>query len=68
MAKPLHGVLLLAALACAASSAAVAQNAPNPAVMAACRGDMERLCAGVQPGGGRIGQCMRAHFAETSPE
>jgi hypothetical protein len=25
----------------------------------ACRGDLERLCKGVQPGGGRIMACLR---------
>ena len=68
MAKPLRLALVLVALSCSATSVAVAQNAPNPAVAAACRGDAERLCPGVQPGGGRIGQCMRAHVAEMSAE
>lgn len=47
-----------------------APAAPNrdPAVMAACRGDAQRLCPGVQPGEGRIGQCMRARVREVSPQ
>jgi hypothetical protein len=31
------------------------------ALRAACRTDIEQLCANVQPGGGRIGQCLREH-------
>ena len=37
----------------------------NP-VLAACGSDIRRLCAGVQPGGGRIRQCMRARIREAS--
>lgn len=33
----------------------------------ACRDDMKKLCAGTQPGGGRIIQCMKQHEAELSP-
>ena len=58
--------LFLAVLLFGAGSA-VAQTAPNLAVEAACRADIQRLCAGVQPGGDRIRQCMRAHVREVSP-
>jgi hypothetical protein len=30
----------------------------------ACAGDIERLCAGVPPGEGRIKACMKAHVTE----
>jgi hypothetical protein len=33
----------------------------------ACKDDMQKLCAGVQRGGGRIIQCMKQHEAELSP-
>ena len=31
-----------------------------------CRTDMERLCPGVPPGGGRIVRCLKAHKMEIS--
>lgn len=33
----------------------------------ACKADVEKLCKGVEPGEGRIMQCMREHKAELSP-
>jgi hypothetical protein len=52
------GALLLA------SSAAMAQNAQQ--IARACAGDIERLCAGVPPGEGRIKACIKAHITELS--
>jgi hypothetical protein len=34
----------------------------------ACRADVERLCAGIPRGGGRITACLRANEAQVSPE
>ncbi len=34
----------------------------------ACRADVEKLCAGIPPGGGRISACLRANQAKVSPE
>lgn len=39
---------------------------PNPAVRAACGADVRSLCAGVQPGGGRIKDCMVSHASQLS--
>ena len=33
----------------------------------ACRADVERLCAGIPPGGGRIAACLKANEAQVSP-
>ena len=32
----------------------------------ACKNDLQTLCAGVQPGGGRIRDCMKEHRAQLS--
>jgi hypothetical protein len=32
----------------------------------ACRGDVERLCPGIAPGGGRISACLHANQAQVS--
>jgi len=56
------GTLSLAALVSAAPSA-LAQQA---AAMKYCKADFERLCPGVQPGGGRIIGCLKAHKEEVS--
>jgi hypothetical protein len=47
-----HAAILAASLA---STGAIAQTA---AERAACRGDFQKLCAGVKPGGGRILACL----------
>ena len=43
-------------------SAAVAQQAGRP-----CAGDIKTLCAGIQPGEGRIKACIKSHLADLSP-
>jgi hypothetical protein len=35
-------------------------------VRQACRDDVKQLCAGVQPGGGRIKQCLKDNAAKVS--
>jgi hypothetical protein len=54
--------LALVALMSAAPNA-LAQQA---AAMKYCKADYERLCPGVQPGGGRILGCLKAHKEEIS--
>jgi hypothetical protein len=45
-------------------AAARAQTAME--IAHACAGDIERLCAGVPPGEGRIKACIKAHITELS--
>ena len=35
-------------------------------LMQVCRGDYDRLCAGVQPGGGRVLACLHEHSHQLS--
>ena len=58
----LASALSLAALV-SAESGALAQQA---AAMKYCKADFERLCPGVQPGGGRIIACLKEHKEEVS--
>ena len=58
------------AIASALSLAALAPTAPNAFAQADgmqyCKADVARLCPGVQPGGGRIIGCLKAHKEEIS--
>ncbi len=44
---------------------------PQPAAAqdaSPCKADREKFCAGVQPGDGKLRECMQSHEAELSPE
>ena len=56
------GLAILTALLLLSGSVAVAQQAGKP-----CAGDIKTLCAGVQPGEGRIKACIKSHLTELSP-
>jgi hypothetical protein len=60
VAEMQSGFVILTALLLS-GSAAVAQ-AGKP-----CADDIKKLCAGIQPGEGRIKACIRSHLTELSP-
>ena len=58
------GALALGAVLMMATWPSHAQEAR--AIARACAADIDRLCAGVPPGEGRIKACMKAHVTELS--
>ncbi len=64
-------VLALAGLASVSAAFPVASSAQTQippqmrseamALMQVCRGDYDRLCSGVRPGGGRVLACLQSH-------
>jgi hypothetical protein len=57
-------LLTIEALSLPCSTAAAQQRA----IAKACAADIKTQCADVQPGGGRVKACIKAHFADLSPE
>ena len=58
--------LLLACVVALSSSCALADTGGARHPDRPCKVDMEKLCPGVQPGGGRIAACMKEHKAQLS--
>ena len=64
-----------AAAPAAGAAPAAAPQAAQPlspreeamAVRSKCSGDFQKLCSGVQPGGGHAAACLRAHASELTP-
>ena len=55
--------LALLPLAVSGLTAQAQQQAPaqEQEGFAYCRADLQRLCQGIQPGGGRLMECLKAH-------
>ncbi len=66
-AKSLRSAVALAALCSVAGGYAADAPAPGGGpVMEACQKDVQTLCPGVQPGGGRIVACLKKNQAKVS--
>jgi hypothetical protein len=61
MAAMRSGLVIMTALLLS-SSVALAQSAAKP-----CASDIKKLCAGIQPGEGRIKGCIKSHLTDLSP-
>ena len=59
------GMVGASAVAAAQTTAPAQPKQPAPAG-GACKADVQRLCAGVQPGEGRIRACVRQHQQDLS--
>ena len=58
---------LIATLALVSFSSAVyAQDAEQPKTRGACRDDIQKLCAGIERGGGRIRECLTGQMDKLS--
>ena len=60
-------LVAFAALLVSSSGLSLAADQPGDSgPRAACRADVDKLCAGVQPGGGRIIACLHQNEAQVS--
>jgi hypothetical protein len=66
LTPPAFRSLAVAALLLSALMPALAAREGN-AMMQACRADFGKFCKSVQPGGGRIVECLKQHEAELAP-
>ena len=60
------GASILVMSVWAAAAMAAETQAPMGALREACKADVASLCAGVQPGGGRIKECLKANKDKVS--
>jgi hypothetical protein len=58
----MRSVLVILTTLLLSGPVATAQQADKP-----CAGDIKTLCAGVQPGEGRIKACIKSHLTDLSP-
>ncbi|HEY4185787.1 MAG TPA: cysteine rich repeat-containing protein [Polyangia bacterium] len=69
MKRPPSSLILFALLASSAAGLARAEDAApahKSLIGTRCKDDMAKLCAGVEPGGGKLAKCLRGHEADLS--
>ena len=59
-------LIVLPALALTATVALAADPPSGGSPRTACRGDVEKLCSGVEPGHGRIAACLKKNETQVS--
>jgi len=64
MKNVLISVAAVLVLSCGVALAA--DPAPAGGLRGACKADVEKLCPGTQPGGGRIAGCLKQNEAQVS--
>jgi hypothetical protein len=60
--KMLKTLLAVSVVTLFSATSGMAQSA----AMKACGGDVRSLCAGIQPGDGRVKACIKSHFSDVS--
>jgi hypothetical protein len=61
-----YTLLLLTMLGLSSTVALAADPTPGNSPRTACKADVEKYCAGVQPGGRRIAACLKQNEAQVS--
>lgn len=60
--------IFLAVIGLALGSGAGVAMAQTAAEREACMADFEKYCPGVQPGGGRVIECLSKHLDQLTPQ
>ena len=60
--KKMKSFFAVSAIMLLSATSGMAQSA----AMKACAGDVKSLCAGIQPGDGRVKACIKSHFSDVS--
>ena len=65
-AAALAGFALIGSAGLAAAQTPPLSQSEMRAVGQACKSDIKTLCSGIQPGGGRVGQCLQQNADKLS--